>query len=503
MNQANKTKQEVTLETNSNSSSNSTPSNPQLELSLLTALLYDNNVYTEVSKVLDGEHFYLPINKMVFEKIETIIKQNRAASPSTLLPYIVDNPLVQEIGAENYIQNLVHNPLMPVLTGRAIEFAKEIRELSIRRKLIQLGQELSEKSLKMEVEETPLKIIDTTESKLYNLRKHGFDSTEFHNFISTMKESIKRAKIASETDNEISGYSTGLIDLDKTLGGLHKSDLVVVAGRPGMGKTALATNIAHSIAKNYKEPSERFPSDPLGGKVAIFSLEMSAEQLGTRLLAETAEISANDIRLNKIKPDDFRKFSEAAINMAKLPIYIDDTPGLNIADITLRAGRLHRTVGLDLIVVDYIQLIRGLSNSQNRTYEIAEITGGLKNLAKELDVPVIGVSQLSRSIESRTDQRPQLSDLRDSGSIEQDADLVIFVYREEYYLNRQQPNIEDDKAHEDWKAKMDSARGKANLIIDKNRHGPLRSIKVSFDGKFTKFGNLAESTLTGNNEVEL
>jgi len=503
MNQVEMTKQDTTVNSQS-IPTHTPPNNPQLELSLLTALLYDNNSYTEVSKILNGEHFYVPVNRLVFEKIESIIKQQRFASPNTLLPYIENEPLFKEQGGTDYIQGLIHNPLTPILTTRAVEFAKEIRDLSIRRQLIGVGTELSQKAMNWDTDEQPKKIIDATEAKLYNLRKYGTDNAEFQTFVKTITQSIRRAKIASETDNAISGYSTGLIDLDNTLGGLHPSDLVIIAGRPGMGKTALATNIAHSVAKNYTNPSTRLPSDPLGGKVAIFSLEMSAEQIGTRLLAETAEIPANKIRLNQIDQEQFAKYSEAAIKMARLPIYIDDTPGLNIADITLRAGRLHRNVELNLIVVDYIQLVRGLGTNKNRTYEIAEITGGLKNLAKELDVPVIGVSQLSRSIESREDQRPQLSDLRDSGSIEQDADLVIFVYRQEYYLNRQQPaDPNDDKAMEAWKDKMEAARGKANLIIDKNRHGPLKSLNVSFMGKFTKFGNLADSTLAGDNEVQI
>ncbi len=479
------------------------PHNTQLELSLLTALLYNNDIYTEVSKIVLPEHFCLPINRLVYEKIETIIRQNRYASPNTLWPYIKNEQLVQDAGGEDYIRGILHTPLIPVLANKAVEFAQEIRELSIRRKLMEVGTELSSKAGELSVDENSLAIIDQTESKLFDLRKHGYESSEFKSFTATLVESVKRAKIASETENEISGYSTGLIDLDGAIGGLHPTDLVIIAGRPGMGKTALATNIAHNVAKNYKPPDKRDPRSPIGGKVAIFSLEMSAEQLGTRLLSETAGIPATDIRLNRISPSDFSRYAKSAMEMVSLPIYIDDTPGLNIADITLRAGRLHRKVKLDLVFVDYIQLIRGLSKVQNRNYEIAEITGGLKNLAKKLEVPVIGVSQLSRSIESRTDQRPQLSDLRDSGSIEQDADQVIFVYREEYYLRRAEPSPDDDKEFQKWKSKMEKVSGKATLIIDKNRHGPVRSLLVSFQGKFTKFGNIAHSEPAGANEVQL
>ncbi|MYG42720.1 MAG: AAA family ATPase [Rhodobacteraceae bacterium] len=309
--------------------------------------------------------------------------------------------------------------------------------------------------------------------------------------------------MATENEDEISGLSTELIDLDNFLGGLQPSDLIIIAGRPGMGKTALATNIAYSVAKNFKDPSKIRKSDPLGGKVAIFSLEMSGEQLASRILAEVSEVPATKIRKNQIGKAEFEKYAKASMDLVKLPLYIDDTAGLTIADISLRCNRLHRRVGgLGLLVVDYIQLVQGMNRKENRTLEIAEITGGLKKIAKDLNIPVIGVSQLSRSIETREDKRPQMSDLRDSGSIEQDADLVMFVYREEYYLKRSKPPEEEEKKVATWQARMNEHGNKAEIIIDKNRHGPVGSIKTTFNGKLTKFGNLAEeSQPVGDHEI--
>lgn len=480
--------------------SDSIPFSLEHEKALISALLFNNEIYTEISKVVQPEHFYYPVNKILFEKITQIIQQYRLASHTTLWPYIQNEPEVIESGGRDYFKELVGVNIAP---SKAHSYAREIKELAIRRGMINIGQELTAEAVDQKVDRPTSDIIDNAESKLFQLRNYGREKTDFQPFSKVLIETIQRAKIATENEDEISGLSTGLLDLDNHLGGLQPSDLIIIAGRPGMGKTALATNIAFSVAKNFKGPGQKKKSYPLGGRVAIFSLEMSGEQLASRILAEVSEIPATKIRKNQINKEDFEKYAQASMELIKLPLYIDDTAGQTIADITLRCNRIHRkTGGLGLLVVDYIQLIQGLNKNTNRTYEIAEITGGLKNIAKELNIPVIGVSQLSRSIETREDRRPQMSDLRDSGSIEQDADLVMFVYREEYYLRRSEPPQDMEKQYEVWQQKMDKHQGKADIIIDKNRHGPVGTIKTSFQGRLTKFGNLAEnSQIVGEHEI--
>ncbi|MDE2759341.1 MAG: replicative DNA helicase [Paracoccaceae bacterium] len=470
------------------------------EKALISALLFNNEIYTEISKIIQPEHFYFPVNKIIFEKIVQLIQQYRLASHTTLWPYIQNEVEVIESGGRDYLKELIAVNIAP---SKAHAYAREIRELAIRRGIINVGNDLTTQAIDQQVDNPTTDIINDAESKLYQLRNFGREESDFQDFSKHLIATIERAKIATENEDEISGLSTELIDLDNFLGGLQPSDLIIIAGRPGMGKTALATNIAYSVAKNFKDPSKIRKSDPLGGKVAIFSLEMSGEQLASRILAEVSEVPATKIRKNQIGKAEFEKYAKASMDLVKLPLYIDDTAGLTIADISLRCNRLHRrTGGLGLLVVDYIQLIQGMNRKENRTLEIAEITGGLKKLAKDLNIPVIGVSQLSRSIETREDKRPQMSDLRDSGSIEQDADLVMFVYREEYYLKRSEPSPEDEKKFETWKANMNKHSNKAEIIIDKNRHGPVGSIRTTFNGRLTKFGNLAESSqLAGEHEI--
>ncbi len=482
-------------------SSDTIPHSLEHEKALISALLFNNEIYTEISKIVQPEHFYFPVNKILFEKITQIIQQYRLASATTLWPYIQNEPEVLESGGRDYFKDLIGVNIAP---SKAHAYAKEIRELAIRRGIINVGNDLAGQAVDQKIDNPTSEIIDDAESKLYQLRHFGREKSDFQDFSKVLIESIERAKIATESEDAISGLSTGLLDLDNYLGGLQPSDLIIIAGRPGMGKTALATNIAFAVAKNFKDPEQRKKSDPLGGKVAVFSLEMSGEQLASRILAEVSEVPATNIRKNQIGRADFEKYAKASMELIKLPLYIDDTAGLSIADITLRCNRIHRKVGgLGLLVVDYIQLIQGLSKNMNRTYEIAEITGGLKNIAKELNIPVIAVSQLSRSIESREDRRPQMSDLRDSGSIEQDADLVMFVYREEYYLKRSKPPEDDEKKLVSWQARMADHENKADIIIDKNRHGPIGTVKTTFQGRYTKFGNLADSSqLAGEHEIQ-
>jgi len=304
-----------------------------------------------------------------------------------------------------------------------------------------------------------------------------------------MKQTIEMASAAYKNEGGIVGVPTGLRDLDDKLGGLHQSDLIITAGRPSMGKTALGTNIAFNCAIKYQEEKDEFENKKIvdGGKVAFFSLEMSSEQLSTRIISEQARISSNDIRRGRISDDQFDKFLETSKNIAELPLYIDETPAISIAALSNRARRIKRLFGLDMIVVDYIQLMRGTTyNKDGRVQEISQITQGLKAIAKELAVPVVALSQLSRQVEQRDDHKPQLADLRESGSIEQDADVVMFVYREGYYLSRKEPR-EATVEHAEWQAKMNEVAHLAQIIIGKQRHGPIGNVTLEFEERFTKF----------------
>ena len=467
------------------------PHNIALEKALLGAILYDNEHFNSVLKIVESDHFYSAINRKLYAIIEKIIYQGRIASMDTIRPYIANDESIKEFGIAKYLGDIAS---YYINAKRAKEYALYIREFAILRKLMEVGDTLGSKARLVDPDRSSKEIIEETESALYQLRETGDIASGSRQISNIAISAVKQAIEARDRDTDFAGLPTGLIDLDKKIGGLQRSDLIIIAARPSMGKTALATNIAHNIAKRF-EIVQQAEGVMLkrGGKVAIFSLEMSAVQLAARILAADSGVPASNIRNKKLPESDFKKYADAALELAMLPLYIDDTGGLTIAELSIRANRLHRQVGgLDLIVVDYIQLMQGSRKASSRNYEIAEITGGLKTLAKELDIPIIAISQLNRSADNREDKRPQLADLRDSGAIEQDADLVIFVDRKSYYLSRSEPDLLEEKEHEQWKQKCNKHHGKANIIIDKNRNGPTGTVRAKFNEELTYFSNLAE-----------
>ena len=384
------------------------------------------------------------------------------------------------------------------LAGAAIssfavrDYAEMIHDLAIRRELINVGNDIAAKAARVDVDSEPREQIVEAEQKLYALAEQGQTEQGFQSFLTAVTDAVKVANAAYQREGGLAGVSTGLVDLDKKLGGLHRSDLLILAGRPSMGKTSLATNVAFNIARAYKKGITASDEEGAvdGGVVGFFSLEMSAEQLATRILSEVAEIPSNQIRRGDFTESEFRRIVDAAKELEAAPLFIDDTPALPISQLAARARRLKRTHGLDALFVDYLQLVRGTGRSENRVNEISEITMGLKAIAKELDIPVIALSQLSRQVENREDKRPQLSDLRESGSIEQDADVVMFVFREEYYTEREKPGDHELEKMGIWQEEMERLHGKAEVVIGKQRHGPIGTVELSFEGQFTRFGNL-------------
>jgi replicative DNA helicase len=375
------------------------------------------------------------------------------------------------------------------------DYAQMIYNLAIRRELIQLGQDISARAGEVTVEEEPKDQITKAEQALYNLAVEGQSDSGFQSFLSAVTTAVDTANNAYKRDGGLAGISTGLIDLDKKLGGLHKSDLLILAARPSMGKTSLATNIAFSIAKAYKRGplADGTEGTVNGGVVGFYSLEMSAEQLAARVLSEASEVPSERIRRGDMTEAEFRRFVDAAKTLESCPLFIDDTPALPISQLAARARRLKRTHGLDLLIIDYLQLVRPASAKDSRVNEVSEITQGLKAIAKELNIPVVALSQLSRQVENREDKRPQLADLRESGSIEQDADVVMFIFREEYYKEREKPSDHELEKMAQWQDDMERLHGKAEVIIGKQRHGPIGTVELSFEGQFTRFGNLAKS----------
>ncbi|HKK84872.1 MAG TPA: replicative DNA helicase, partial [Roseovarius sp.] len=382
------------------------------------------------------------------------------------------------------------------------DYAQMIHDMAVRRELIALGHDIAGKALQADVESEPKDQIVEAEQKLYKLSEQGQAESGFQSFLRAVTDAVNVANAAYQRDGGLAGISTGLTDMDRKLGGLHKSDLLILAGRPSMGKTSLATNIAFNIAKAYKRGALPDGTEGAieGGVVGFYSLEMSAEQLAARVLSEASEVPSEQIRRGDMTEAEFRRFVDAAKTLESCPLYIDDTPALPISQLAARARRLKRTHGLDVLMVDYLQLVRAASAKDSRVNEISEITQGLKAIAKELDIPVVALSQLSRQVESRDDKRPQLSDLRESGSIEQDADVVMFVFREEYYVEREKPS--DDRLEEmaAWQERMERLHGKAEVIIGKQRHGPIGSVELSFEGQFTRFGNLVQPWQQGGNQ---
>ena len=470
----------------------SLPHNLEAEQALLGCLLFDNGAYERLYDGLMSRHFYEPFHQRLFATIEEQIRVGHLAEPVVLVDKFKADQAFNDLGGIRYLADLVdHAPP----AANASDYARVIYDLALRRELIRLGGEIARAATGADTgDKTARDQIESAEAQLFELAEKGTSSSGFMPFADAVTGALTMAEEAFHRDGGLSGVSTGLTDLDRQIGGLHKSDLLILAGRPSMGKTALATNIAMNIAKHYAyEPQPDGSRKTVrGGVVAFFSLEMSGEQLATRLLADASGVSGDRLRKGEIDVSEFTRLKEAAMEISASPLFIDDTGGLPLAKLTARARRLKRTSGLDCVIVDYLQLVTtgDSSGNQNRVQEVSMITQGLKSLAKELAVPVIALSQLSRQVESRDDKRPQLSDLRESGSIEQDADIVMFVYRESYYVGRAEPR-EGTPEHLTWQEDMDRLRGTAEVIIGKQRHGPIGTVKLSFDENVTRFGNLA------------
>lgn len=467
------------------------PQNLEAEQSLLGSILFDNNIIEDLPTNFNSDYFFDPLHSNIFDACISLIESGRLADPLTLKNYLNDNKYNLDIDIEKYLIDLRDGVLS--LT-RAKFYAIEIRNCYVRRSLIIIADDLIHKSKHPSVETTPDEEISNTEEKLYNLAEKDHINTGPSDFKTVLVSTTKQINEAYNRKGKLSGIDTGFSGINRQLGGLNKSDLIVLAGRPAMGKTALATNIAFNAAKSSKLDQNE--------SILIFSLEMSAEQLAQRVLAEQTSIDSHKLRSGDIDDSEFSKLVVTQNEIHNLPFFIDDTPAISVGQIASRARRLKRTNGLALIVIDYIQLIQGskASEYQGRVQEISNITRGLKSLAKELNVPILALSQLSRAVEQREDKRPILADLRESGSIEQDADVVMFVYREEYYLDKSEPSQKENENQESfnerfikWQDRRTAAEGKAEIIVSKQRHGPTGVIQVQFEAKLTRFMDLAQN----------
>ena len=451
------------------------PNNVEAEQAVIGSILLNNEIFDEINTIISNTNFYDPLHQKIFSAIENLIFKGLLANPITLKNYFEDEK--DEINVPEYLVKITK---FSTSVRQTIEYSKIIYDMFVRRELIKISEQTIDSAKMNDLDISGQKIIEESEKLLFDLAEKGSFNSSLVKFESALKQTIEMASAAYKNDAGIVGVPTGLRDLDDKLGGLHESDLIIIAGRPSMGKTSLATNIAFNAAKNLQDSGRK-------SSIAFFSLEMSSEQLSTRILSEQARIGSNDIRRGRISDEQFDKFLETSKDISELPLYIDETPAISIAAMSNRARRIKRLFGLDLVVVDYIQLMKGSSNNNDgRVQEISQITQGLKAIAKELSIPVVALSQLSRQVEQRDDHKPQLSDLRESGSIEQDADVVMFVYREGYYLQRKEPR-EATVEHAEWQAKMNEVAHLAEIIIGKQRHGPIGKVTLEFEERFTKF----------------
>jgi replicative DNA helicase len=465
------------------------PHNLEAEQALLGAILINNDAFDRVSDFLRSEHFVQEIHRRIYEIAGSLIRAGKLATPITLKTFLGEH----DLGGVTVPQYLARLATEATTIINAKDYGRTIYDLATRRELIQIGEDVVNVAYDAPVDTSPREQIEETERRLYQIAETGRYDGGFQRFADALKVAVDMAARAYEREGSLSGIATGLADLDRYMGGLQASDLVILAGRPGMGKTALATNIAYNIARTYegKTRADGTRETINGGIVGFFSLEMSAEQLATRIIAEQSGVASSKIRRGDITEADFHRVAEAVRDMQQIPFYIDQTGGISIAQLTARARRLKRQRGLDLLVIDYLQLLSGSRTKEdNRVQALTEITTGLKALAKELNVPIIACAQLSRQVEQRDDKRPQLSDLRESGSIEQDADVVLFVFREEYYLKNKEPRPGTEE-HIAWMNQMESAHGKAELIIGKQRHGPTGTVELQFEAEVTRFSTLA------------
>jgi replicative DNA helicase len=451
------------------------PNNIEAEQAVIGSILVSNDIFDEISTIISSINFYDPMHQKIYEAIESLVYKGMLANPITLKNYFEDEK--DDLNVPEYLVKITK---FSTTVRQAIEYSKIIYDMFVRRELIKISEQTIDSAKLNELDTNGQTIIENSERLLFDLAEKGSFNSSLVKFDEAMKQTIEMASAAYKNEEGIVGVPTGLRDLDDKLGGLHQSDLIIIAGRPSMGKTSLATNIAFNAAQKLQDSGKK-------SSIAFFSLEMSSEQLSTRIISEQARISSNDIRRGRISDEQFDKFLETSKNIAELPLYIDETPAISIAAMSNRARRIKRLFGLDMIVVDYIQLMRGTTyNKDGRVQEISQITQGLKAIAKELAVPVVALSQLSRQVEQRDDHKPQLADLRESGSIEQDADVVMFVYREGYYLQRKEPR-EATVEHAEWQAKMNEVAHLAQIIIGKQRHGPIGNVTLEFEERFTKF----------------
>ncbi len=457
-----------------NNSFKELPNNIEAEQSVIGSILLSNEIFDEINTIISNKNFYDPMHQKIFLAIESLIYKGMLANPITLKNHFKNEK--DEINVPEYLVKITK---FSTSLRQAIEYSKIIYDCFVRRELIKISESTIDVAKLNNLDMSGQSIIENSEKLLFDLAEKGSFNSSLVKFDEAMKLTIEMASNAYKNEEGIVGVPTGLRTIDDRLGGLHQSDLIIIAGRPSMGKTALATNIAFNAAKNLQEKQKK-------SSVAFFSLEMSSEQLSTRILAEQSRIPSNDIRRGKISEDQFDKFIETSKNVSELPLYIDETPAISVAALSNRARRIKRVYGLDLVVIDYIQLMRAINTKDGRVQEISEITQGLKALAKELNVPVLALSQLSRAVEQRDNKKPLLSDLRESGSIEQDADVVMFVFREAYYLEKQEPKTATVE-HAEWQAKMNEVSNLAEIIIGKQRHGPTGNILLEFEAMFTKF----------------
>jgi replicative DNA helicase len=470
------------------------PHNIEAEQSVLGAILVNNDAFYRVSDFLEPKHFFEPIHQTIFETASSLIRAGKIATPVTLKTFL---PADTDLGGMTVGQYLARLAAEATTIINAHDYGRTIYELALRRDLIGIGTDMVNVAFDAPVDFAPRAQIEDAERRLYELAESGRYDGGFQKFSQALTVAVDMAAKAFQRDGKLSGIATGLRELDVKMGGLQPSDLIIVAGRPGMGKTALGTNIAYNVAKAHRAEvqADGTMKSVNGGIVGFFSCEMSAEQLATRILSEQTSIASSTIRRGGITETDFEKIRDYSIELQSLPLYVDETGGLSISQLTARARRLKRQKGLDLLVVDYIQLLQGSGKrgNDNRVQEVTEITTALKALAKELNVPIIALSQLSRQVENRDDKRPQLSDLRESGSIEQDADVVMFVFREEYYLANKEPRVGTPE-YEKWQLDMSLVHGKAEVIIGKQRHGPTGTVELHFEGQFTRFSDLARDS---------
>jgi replicative DNA helicase len=470
------------------------------EIAVIGCLLWDNKSYEKIADFLIEDHFIDLNNKNIFKTIKRLLDKNILVTPITLKNYLEEN---DKDSFDNYTYLNQIKDSAPS-TQNAYQYARLLYDLHIKRSLIGIGKNIIQDTISNEEDLEGINLIENAENDLYNLSQTGNSDRKYSLFGEALKKAIDVIDQSFKREGKIAGLPSGLKDLDKKLGGFHNSDLIIIAGRPSMGKTALGTNIAFNAAKKFKEKEDEFGNKTTidGGKIAFFSLEMSSEQLATRVLAEQSKISGDKMRKAELNKEDFKKIAKVSSELENLNLVIDDNPILTIPSLRARARRLKRLYDIDMIIIDYLQLMSGSQNVRNdgRVQEISEITRGLKAIAKELNIPIIALSQLSRQVEQREDKRPQLADLRESGTIEQDSDVVMFIFRESYYLERMEPikkpdeqNDRYNERHQRWRELCESRYNIADIIIAKHRHGPTGAIKTHFDPNFTKFSDLTRT----------